>query len=329
MKKIISTTLALLLFISAKSYAQSQVDIRINEVLPVNISGIADENGNRCGWIELYNTAFGMVDVAGFYLTDNKDNPTRYMIPKGNTATVIPLRKYLVLYADGRPEAGLFHMNFTLVGVSSLYLFGSDGKTLIDEIHIPASLPHDKSFGRFIDGEGAHEPVNWSKQSLRKSSIDKKIGSDGGFAILDHPTPGNTNTTRIVETKSEKMQKLDPWGGILALTAMGVVFLCLIILFLSFSQIGKNAVKKQQQTKVSKQTPVKPATPVRITSKGSASAIDDEILAAIAVACHMYQNGIDNTVHDVESNVLTFNQEALRNSPWGARSLTLKQDPRS
>ncbi|MBE6245546.1 MAG: lamin tail domain-containing protein [Bacteroidales bacterium] len=325
MKKIFSVfTLACLLLLSGGVFAQSPVDIRINEVQVNNVTGAQDENGDRCGWVELFNTAFGMVDVAGFYLTDDQANPTKYMIPKGNTATQVPLRKYFILFADGQPSKGVFHMNFTLDGVKKLYLYSTDGETLLDQIDIPELGP-DQSFGRYVDGAGKHEPVNWSKQSARKSSIDSKIAEDGGFSILDHPTPGSTNVTYKVETKSEQMAKMDPWGGILSVTAMGVVFLCLIILYLIFRSIGKRAIKKQEAEKAAKNAPAPTAKAAAIPSDGT---INEEIIAAIAIACHLYQGGVDSGIHDVESNVLTFNKDLLRNSPWGARTLTLKQDPR-
>ena len=325
MKKILSVfTLACLLLLSGGVFAQSPVDIRINEVQVSNQTGVQDENGDRCGWVELFNTAYGMVDVAGFYLTDDKANPTKYMIPKGNTATQVPLRKYFILFADGNPSKGVFHMNFTLDGVKNLYLYSTDGETLLDEIEIP-QLGDDQSFGRYIDGAGKHEPVNWSKQSARKSAVDSKVAEDGGFSILNHPTPGSTNITTQVETKSEKMAKMDPWGGILAVTAMGVVFLCLIILYLIFRSIGKRAIRKQEEEKAAKIAPAPAAKAAAIPSDGT---VNEEIIAAIAIACHLYQNGVDSGVHDVESNVLTFNQDLLRQSPWGARTLILKQDPR-
>ena len=325
MKKILSVfTLACLLLLSGGVFAQSPVDIRINEVQVSNQTGVQDENGDRCGWVELFNTAYGMVDVAGFYLTDDKANPTKYMIPKGNTATQVPLRKYFILFADGNPSKGVFHMNFTLDGVKNLYLYSTDGETLLDEIEIP-QLGADQSFGRYIDGAGKHEPVNWSKQSARKSAVDSKVAEDGGFSILNHPTPGSTNITTQVETKSEKMAKMDPWGGILAVTAMGTVFLCLIILYLIFRSIGKRAIRKQEAEKAAKNAPAPAAKAAAIPSDGT---VNEEIIAAIAIACHLYQNGVDSGVHDVESNVLTFNQDLLRQSPWGARTLTLKQDPR-
>lgn len=326
MKKILSIfTLASLLLASSVLRAQSPVDIRINEVQTSNTTGIEDEHGDRCGWIELFNTAFGMVDVAGFYITDDKANPTKYMIPKGNPATQIPLRRYFVLYADGNPTAGVFHMNFTLDGVRDLYLYATDGVTLLDEIHLPAEIAENRSYGRILDGKGTHEPLNWSKQSYRKNHEDSEIGENGGFGLLDHPTPGQTNATKAVETKSEKMKKQDPYGAILAMIAMSVVFLCLIILYLCFRTIGKRAIKKAEAEKAAK------AAPKAAAVSANPSNVDEEIVAAIAAAVYLYQNGqsVDSGIHDVESNILTFNQDLLRNSPWGARNLTLKQDPRN
>ena len=329
MKKFYSIfILASLLLLSSEAFSQSPVDIRINEVLVSNENGVANETGERCGWIELFNTAYGMVDVAGFYITDDKANPTKYMIPKGNVKTQVPLRQYFVLYADGQPQKGVFHMNFTLDGVKDLYLYATDGKTLLDEIHIPAGLAADQSFGRYYDGEGTHEPINWSKMSARKSSVDKKIAADGGFSILNHPTPGSTNITSKIETKSEKMKDMDPYGGILAITAMSTVFICLIVLYLCFRSIGKRAIRKAEAEKAAKAAPK--AAPVKASNiSANPSNVDEEILVAIAAACHLYHCGtIDSSIHDVESNVITFNKDLLKNSPWGSRSLTLKQDPR-
>ena len=88
--------------------------------------------------------------------------------------------------------------------------------------------------------------------------------------------------------------------------------------------VKKAEAKKKAAAQTSKIS--SPSKPVKITPVSSGN-IDEEIIAAIAIACHMYQNGIDNTIHDVESNVLTFNQDILHNSPWGSKGLMQKQDP--
>lgn len=50
--------------------------------------------------------------------------------------------------------------------------------------------------------------------------------------------------------------------------------------------------------------------------------IKGEVLAAIAMALHEYQG---NNVHDVESNILTFNSNTC--STWSSKILTLRETP--
>lgn len=329
--RILTAVLATLLLAAPRVFAQSAIDIRINELQVENLSGLTDEQGNRCGWIELFNTAFGMVDVGGFYISDDMNYRTKYMIPKGNVRTQMPLRRYLLLYADGNPQAGVFHMNFTLDGVDTLYMFAPDS-TLIDKIAIP-EIPADKSYGRYYDGEGSHQPYGAIQKSARKNVIDRKVlendevlGTVGGWAVLGYPTPGSTNSTEVVETKSQKMAKMDPYGLILSVTAIAVVFTGLIILFICFRAIGKKAMKGTgDKKKVAEKKAESAAPAVTVTAKGA----DDEIAAAIAVALHYYaqESGADSGIHDIESDVITIDKKYSSNSPWGSKYLTLKRDP--
>ena len=216
MKRIKSLIIAFaLLLIASAGYSQSYLDIRINELQKENVTGLSDENGERCGWVELFNSAYGMIDVAGFYVSDTQqDNVVKapkgkvFQIPKGNPQTIIKLRGYFLLYADGAPEKGAFHMSFTLDGVDHLYIYEPGGQ-LIDQVEIK-DIPADKSFGRIYDGEGSHEPLSITQRSARKSAIDSKIGQDGGWGVLSYPTPGITNTTDEVKTKSQRMKEIDP-----------------------------------------------------------------------------------------------------------------------
>ena len=56
----------------------TQSEIRINEVLTHTDAPSVDQ-------IELYNPNVGSVDVGGWFLTDNRNLPTRYVIPAGTT----------------------------------------------------------------------------------------------------------------------------------------------------------------------------------------------------------------------------------------------------
>ena len=68
----------------------------------------------RHGWIELFNTSAGTVNIAGCYLTDDKNNPMKYPIPKGDVLTQIQPRQHTLFWADGQPGRGTFHVKLRI-----------------------------------------------------------------------------------------------------------------------------------------------------------------------------------------------------------------------
>ncbi len=85
----------------------------INEYSASNLSGYSDNYNKEEDWIELFNTNGSSVDISGYFLSDNEDNPTKWEIPSG---TIIPANGYLVFWCSGRDEAsgGNYHTNFKL-----------------------------------------------------------------------------------------------------------------------------------------------------------------------------------------------------------------------
>lgn len=81
--------------ISARAQGYGDKPVVINELCAHNLSGLQDGNGNCGDWIELYNPGNMPVDLSGWSLTDDKDDPDRWVFPEG---TVID--EYLVVFAD-------------------------------------------------------------------------------------------------------------------------------------------------------------------------------------------------------------------------------------
>ena len=78
MKKHIKIVLLLGLIVSSVTInAQNMSDIRINEILVTNTDDFMDDYGNRSGWIELFNTSYGTVDIGGCYITTDHNNLTK------------------------------------------------------------------------------------------------------------------------------------------------------------------------------------------------------------------------------------------------------------
>ena len=156
--------------------------ICINEVCAANDIYVNDY-GKRADWIELYNRGQEPVDVAQWFFSDEKGNPTRYQIDNsGEASTIIQPNEHLLIWCDGKPSLtrGL-HLPFKLKNTdnSILILQSADGK--------------------------------W-KDSIRYHSHSSKetVGRypDGGSNIwmLYHPTIGNHNTPTTYDSAVNNVQ---------------------------------------------------------------------------------------------------------------------------
>lgn len=292
--KKIGVIMLLLTLFTLSVNAQLTTSVKINEVLVDNQDNFVDDYGKRHPWIELYNNSAGTVDLRGCFLTNDKNNPKKYMIPKGDVLTKVPPRQHTLFWADNEPDRGNFHLNFTLDPNQDNYLalYDSDGKTLIDEVIIPAGQKPDVSYGLDLDGVGT-------------------------WANLTKVTPSTNNLTLDSNAKIENFQKNDPVGVGMTLTAMAVVFIGLIALYLSFKIIGKLAVHG------SKRRAQKAATAGNTKIADNAGEESGEIFAAIATA--LYEMNDDN--HDIENTVLTIHKVQRTYSPWSSKIYTLRQNP--
>ena len=110
---------------AAPMFAQTVV---INEFVASNGGTIADMDGDFEDWIELYNTGLAAVDLDGWGVSDDPENPFRWVFPP---ATVIEPGEHLLVWASGKDRrAGLaqrpngilreVYMNITGGGVSDL-----------------------------------------------------------------------------------------------------------------------------------------------------------------------------------------------------------------
>ena len=69
----------------------------INEVLPSNSHNLRDENGDYPDWIEFFNASAQVIDLEGYSLTDDRNQPLKYVFP---TCQVDP-SAHLLVYASG------------------------------------------------------------------------------------------------------------------------------------------------------------------------------------------------------------------------------------
>lgn len=289
---IVGAFIALVLVLAAGcSFAQSSLDLRINEVLVINDSNYVDNYGQRSGWIEIFNAAYNTVDIGGSYLTNDPTNPTKYWIPKGDPITKIAPRNYIVFFADNLPTRGVQHLNFKLTESNYLALFEGNGRNMIDAVKLGEQTP-DVSYGRVNDGD-----TEW------------------GF--LDKTTPNANNFTGVVVTAGEKFYAMDPYGVGMAVIAMSVVFIALLLLYVVF----KNTKKIYS---INLRTIFTRKKEALTTLKASDEEISGEVNAAIALALHLYVSEL----HDHEDAVLTIKKVARTYSPWSSKIYGLRNLPR-
>ncbi len=102
-------------------------------------------------WFEIYNSAAQPVALGGLYLTDNLADKFQSRIAR---LSFIAPKGFLQCYADGQPDAGANHVNFSLKkGGESIGIYSGSGAQL-DAIAFGAQTT-GVSEGRFPDGGAA------------------------------------------------------------------------------------------------------------------------------------------------------------------------------
>lgn len=269
-------------------FAQGAKSLKFNEILVTNTASIVDEYGCRSAWIEFHNDAFASANARNCFLTNNRavlneelSAPERiammYQIPAGNVATNIKGKQKMLFYADGLPNRGIFHTNFTLADSTEnwIALYDANGTTLLDSVTVPA-LGENQSWARKVDGIG-----EW------------------GIIEVENVTPKSTNIVQAGEGKIAKFKRLDRRGLGMTVMCMAVVFSALAILWFLFAIIGKVFAKTLSSSKKAPAKAAAPAPNKEVAETKNAQA--DEEMAAICMALHEHFGN----VHDEESDILT------------------------
>ncbi len=143
----------------------------INELLPANLTGLADNAGDRDPWVELYNAGASTISLDGWHLSDNYTNLPRWAFPAN--ASIGP-GQFLLVWLDGEPgetTASALHTSFRIspTNGSLALVFPVNSKpTILDYLNYDLTTA-DRSLGFHPDGQG------------------------GPRQTFFYPTPGGTN----------------------------------------------------------------------------------------------------------------------------------------
>jgi hypothetical protein len=161
----IVTFVALLFFgFSGQLFAQTPT-IRINELLASNGSGIRDAFDDRSDWIEIHNNGLSPVNLGGYYLTDSKGSPMKWVFPSFS----IPAKSYRIVFASGRDTVS-----------------GS-------EVHTNFALSKGGEFVGLRTPEGVlMDSVSFGPQET-DISYGRTASAPNGWVFFETPTPGTAN----------------------------------------------------------------------------------------------------------------------------------------
>ncbi len=297
--------LSLLLMVGLCSCGEQKTKTKLllNEVLIENESNFQDDYGLHSAWIEIFNKSYGSADLAGHLLkvSSQPGDTATYFIPKGDVLTLVKPRQHALFWADGEPNRGTFHTNFTLNRETANWIGLYDsGKKLLDQVVIPAgTLQPNQSYARISDASDQWE--------VKGASADKYV------------TPSTNNKTIDSHAKVEKFEAHDSNGIGMAISAMSVVFSGLLLLFIAFKIVGKASINLSKRNAMK----VKGITDKKEAKEKKLGEAPGEVFAAIAMAMHEMQND----VHDVEETVLTITRVKRSYSPWSSKIYTLRETP--
>ena len=323
MRKILSVISFLVA--SSAAFAQGAHDFKLNEVYvytPACCQGdstktceqqasYVDEYGQPTSWIEIENTSYSTHDIRNCFLTINPavldktmSAPEREklmsLIPAGDPRTSLAAKQRITFFADGHVNRGTLHLNFTLpVGEPfTIYFFDGNAVDLLDSVRVEA-LPAGSSYARVKDAQ-------W--QVLEADKV----------------TPNAPNVA-FSNDKIKEFKEKDPHGRAMTLRCMGVVFSCLILLFVFFHIFGwaMNRAAKLARVRAIRAIHEQAVRVVEMAKQGTTETkgIDMETYAAvIGLALHEYFGG----THDLESGILTINQTQ---TTWADKSHELRVTP--
>lgn len=118
----------------------------------------------------------------------------------------------------------------------------------------------------------------------------------------------------------------DPYGALMALMGMAIVFTALLMLYIIFTNTPKlytaSFKAKLKDFLAFRRKPVAAAVP-EAPQPESLADLTGEVNAAIAAAVHLYRSEL----HDFEDTVLTIKKVSRTYSPWSSKIYGLRNAP--
>lgn len=153
MKHLINISFLIVAFFLTSCFKDESDDVSvvINELMPLNSTTVADQDGEYDDWIELYNNSSKTIDLSGYYLSDDKDELTKWVFPSG---TEITGKGYLIIWADKDTLQNGLHANFRLSADGERVLLTNPKYTVVDKVRFDGQTS-ELTYSRIPNGTGS------------------------------------------------------------------------------------------------------------------------------------------------------------------------------
>lgn len=169
----------------------------ISEFLASNSNTLDDGNGNSSDWIEIFNAGTDAIDLAGWALTDDAGDLSKWVFPS-TAPSQLGAGEYLIVFASGDnvPDAaGNLHTNFSLSA-------GGEYLALVERTFS----------GDTVIGETVVSEFNAGGVDFPEQFTDISFGLQSGVSsprYFDTPTPGEANGTGFTGVVSDTNFSID------------------------------------------------------------------------------------------------------------------------
>ena len=120
----------------------------ISEFMASNSTVLPDEDGDFSDWIEISNPTNNPIDLGGYHLTDDDDDPEKWTFPRIS----LPANSSIIVFASGKDRTDAkspLHTDFELNAKGEyLALISKDNKTILTEFSpVFPTQNEDQSYG--------------------------------------------------------------------------------------------------------------------------------------------------------------------------------------
>ena len=169
--------------------------VRINEISADNSIHVNDYY-KKNDWVELYNTTSEPVDVAGMYLSDNINKPTKFQISGDDDInTIIEPYDHLIIWADKLVNMTQLHASFKLAAEGGHIMLTSADRTWSDILYYEPHLGTE-SVGLYPDG--SNDVYVMSTPTIAKANIINSYA-----AWLEQPEDSETDRIDMETTVTD------------------------------------------------------------------------------------------------------------------------------